>query len=103
MYPMLCVILSHCQPVQGMKLYLRVLEAILRAEFARARADVFTNLLLSGLFHKCLMACAFEVVIAAYRMVHMDLPMPCAFVQFMLNGSALLGSQLHSPLRVCCC
>ena len=57
--------------MQGMKLYLRVLEAMLRAEFARAPAATFTNLLLSCSFHKCLMACAFEVVIASYRMVRL--------------------------------
>ena len=52
-----------------MKLYYRVLESMLKAEQDRTGGSSFASLLASGSFHKCLAACAFEVVIASYRMV----------------------------------
>lgn len=54
---------------QGMALYLRVLEALLRAEEARTGRAAFPALLASASFHRCLLACAFELVVAAYCMV----------------------------------
>jgi hypothetical protein len=55
--------------VQGVKLYFRVMEGMLKAEQDRTGRSNFTSLLASTSFHKCLAACAFEVVIASYRMV----------------------------------
>jgi len=51
------------------KLYFRVLEGMLKAEQDRTGRSNFASLLASNSFHKCLAACAFEVVIASYRMV----------------------------------
>ncbi len=56
---------------QGVKLYYRVLESMLRAEQDRTGRANFGALLGSASFHKCLAACAFEVVIASYRMVRL--------------------------------
>ena len=55
--------------LQGVKLYYNVLEAMLTAEESRTRRTNFTSLLSSNTFHKCLAACAFELVVASYRMV----------------------------------
>lgn len=52
-----------------MALYLRVLEALLRAEEVRTERAAFPALLASASFHRCLLACAFELVVAAYCMV----------------------------------
>lgn len=60
--------------VQGVKLYFRVLEGMLKAEQDRTGRSNFTSLLASTSFHKCLAACAFEVVIASYRMVRTSTP-----------------------------
>ncbi|KAK9837434.1 hypothetical protein WJX81_002188 [Elliptochloris bilobata] len=59
---------------EGMALYLRVLEALLRAEEARTGRAAFPALLASASFHKCLLACAFELVVAAYCMVTLQFP-----------------------------
>lgn len=56
---------------QGVKLYFRVLEGMLKAEQDRTGRSNFASLLASSSFHKCLAACAFEVVIASYRMVRL--------------------------------
>lgn len=52
-----------------MKLYYGVLEAMLKAEEGRTQRSNFTSLLSSNSFHKCLAGCAFELVVAAYKMV----------------------------------
>ncbi len=59
-----------------MALYLRVLEALLRAEEARTGRAAFPALLASASFHRCLLACALELVVAAYCMARL-LPHPC--------------------------
>ena len=55
--------------MQGIKLYYRVLENMLRAEESRTGKKNFTFLLKNETFHKCLLACTFEMVVASYRMV----------------------------------
>ena len=55
--------------MQGVKLFYRVLESMLKAEQDRTGRSSFGSLLSSASFHKCLAACCFEVVIASYRMV----------------------------------
>lgn len=55
--------------MQGIKLYYRVLENMLKAEEARSGKKDFTALLNNETFHKCLLACSFEMVVASYRMV----------------------------------
>lgn len=80
MYTMMYTSLKHqmsvccdhircCIPVQGVKLYYAVLEAMLIAEEGRTQQSNFTSLLSSNSFHKCLAGCAFELVVAAYKMV----------------------------------
>ncbi len=66
--------------MQGIKLYYHVLEAMLKGEEAQGRKS-FTSLLESDSFHMCLIACAFEMVIASYRMVRRGLHLSCARVQ----------------------
>lgn len=58
---------------QGVKVYYRVLESMLKAEQDRTGRSNFASLLASVSFHKCLAACSFEVVIASYRMVRLAL------------------------------
>ena len=55
--------------LQGVKLFYRVLQSMLKAEHDRTGRSDFGSLLSSASFHKCLAACCFEVVIASYRMV----------------------------------
>ena len=55
--------------LQGLKLYFRVLEAMVRSESERKGRLSLTDLLTSKSFHTCLLACSFEVVSAAYHMV----------------------------------
>ena len=54
---------------QGTKLYYRVLENMLKAEEQRGGKRSFTALLNHDIFHKCVLACSFEMVVASYRMV----------------------------------
>lgn len=42
---------------------------MLRAEEARTGKKDFTVLLENEIFHKCLLACSFEMIVASYRMV----------------------------------
>ena len=60
---------SETHLLQGVKLFYRVLESMLKAEQDRTGRSNFGSLLSSASFHKCLAACCFEVVIASYRMV----------------------------------
>ncbi|KAL4451741.1 hypothetical protein ABPG75_007403 [Micractinium tetrahymenae] len=62
---------------EGLRLYWRSLEALVAAERARAgeaSPGAATALLAAPLFHRCVAACAFEVVIGAYRMVSLEFP-----------------------------
>lgn len=61
--------------MQGVKLFYRVLESMLKAEQDRTGRCSFGSLLSSASFHKCLAACCFEVVIASYRMVSTTVPL----------------------------
>jgi hypothetical protein len=53
---------------EAVKLYYRVLEAMLRGEAVASGTANFTPLLSSATFHTCLLSCAFEMVVAAYHM-----------------------------------
>ena len=50
-------------------MYFRVLENMLKAEEGRTGKKSFKVLLKNETFHKCLLACSFEMVVASYRMV----------------------------------
>ncbi|KAK2148968.1 hypothetical protein LSH36_473g02038 [Paralvinella palmiformis] len=50
----------------AVKLYYHVMEYLLRQEETRLSEVHFSNLLLNKVSHKCLLACAMEVVMAAY-------------------------------------
>ena len=58
-------------PPQGLKLYWRALEGLVAAEAARPDASpgAGASLLAASTFHRCVAACAFELVAAAYRVV----------------------------------
>ena len=62
-------LVTHRDGMQGVKLYYNVLEAMLAAEESRTHRANFTSLLSSNSFHKCLAACAFELIVASYKMV----------------------------------
>lgn len=64
--------------MQGIKLYYRVLDALLKEEAVRwdAQKDKLYNLIQNVNFHRCLMACAFEIIIASYGMVSHNTPPP---------------------------
>lgn len=75
-----CCIAAHCRayaaahmllPRQGLRLYWLALERLVAAEGFRPGSSpgAAASLLAAPLFHKCVAACAFEVVAAAYRMV----------------------------------
>ena len=55
--------------LQGIKLYYRVLESMLKVEEQRTGITNFTSLLGRSSFHKCLLACAFETVASCYKIV----------------------------------
>ena len=65
----LCIWSGAMSGMQGVKLYYNVLEAMLAAEESRTQRANFTSLLSSNSFHKCLAACAFELIVASYKMV----------------------------------
>ena len=56
---------------QGLKLYWRALEGLVAAEAARPDASPGSgaSLLAASAFHRCVAACAFELVAASYRVV----------------------------------
>ena len=55
--------------MQAVKVYYKVLEALLVAEEMRTQQHDFTSLLTSSSFHQCLLACSAEIVAAAHMMV----------------------------------
>ena len=63
--------ISACSPAQGLKLYWRALEGLVAAEGARPDASpgAGASLLAAPAFHRCVAACAFELLAAAYRVV----------------------------------
>lgn len=79
--------------LQGVKLFYRVLESMLKAEQDRTGRSNFGSLLSSASFHKCLAACCFEVVIASYRMVS-----PVAlFVKHLPGRDVMIGNPARIP------
>ncbi|KAK9815768.1 hypothetical protein WJX72_009183 [[Myrmecia] bisecta] len=81
---------------EGVMLYYRVLEAMLKAEEGRTGKTNFTTLLTSNSFHKCLLACAFELVVASYRMVTLAFPAVLERLQLKaFDMSKLIGSFVH--------
>jgi len=59
---------------EAVKVYYRVLGNVLAAEERRSRAPNLATLLGSRSFHRCLLACAFEVVVSAYKMITSPFP-----------------------------
>lgn len=59
---------------EAVKVYYRVLEAVLLGEERRTGVANITGLLNSNSFHRCLLACAAEVIIACYKMIVMPFP-----------------------------
>ncbi|KAK9863068.1 hypothetical protein WJX84_009434 [Apatococcus fuscideae] len=59
---------------EGLKLYFRVLEAMVRSESGRKGRLSLTDLLTSRSFHTCLLACSFEIISAAYHMANLQFP-----------------------------
>jgi hypothetical protein len=55
--------------VQGIRLYYRVLDAMRTGDQEKPGRASFATTIKSPSFHKCMLACAFELVIASYRMV----------------------------------
>ena len=106
---LLIVLLSLCLILQGLKLYFRVLEAMVRSESERKGRLSLTDLLTSKSFHTCLLACSFEVVSAAYHMVrvwpshyetllHFDMRFASALV---VIPNFMVPHSLFNPIRSC--
>ena len=55
--------------LQGIKLYYRVLESMMRDQEAKGGRASAAALLRSDAFHRALLALSFEMVVASYRMV----------------------------------
>ncbi|XP_020581305.1 retinoblastoma-related protein-like isoform X2 [Phalaenopsis equestris] len=60
--------------LESLKLYYRVLEAICKAESQRLSDNNLTSLLSSERFHRCMLACAAELVLATHKTVTMMFP-----------------------------
>jgi hypothetical protein len=86
--------------MQGVKLYYNVLEAMLAAEESRTHRANFTSLLSSNSFHKCLAACAFELIVASYKMVCCVIEVDAASKAAMINIAAIQA--IHFSLRTGC-
>ncbi|XP_068186956.1 retinoblastoma-associated protein isoform X2 [Antennarius striatus] len=61
-----CVILGRQRFTLGVKLYYKVMEAMLKSEEKRLSVQNFSKLLNDSTFHTSLLACALEVVMATY-------------------------------------
>lgn len=77
---------------EAVKLYYRVLESMLRMEQAASGARDFSALLRSSTFHACLLACSFEMVVAAYRMATLQVSLRRAALPCMGDAVAALRS-----------
>ncbi len=86
--------------MQGVKLYYNVLEAMLAAEESRTHRANFTSLLSSNSFHKCLAACAFELIVASYKMVRSVIEVVAASKTAMINIAAVQA--IHFSLHFVC-
>lgn len=60
--------------LESAKLYYRVLEAICKAESQRLSGNNLTSLLSNERFHRCMLACAAELVLATHKTVTMMFP-----------------------------
>ncbi|RZC59567.1 hypothetical protein C5167_006865 [Papaver somniferum] len=60
--------------MEGLKLYYRVLEAMCRAESQRLHGSNLTSLLTNERFHRCMLACSAELVLATHKTVTMLFP-----------------------------
>ncbi|KAL0905417.1 hypothetical protein M5K25_023837 [Dendrobium thyrsiflorum] len=60
--------------LESLKLYYRVLESICKAESQRLSDNNLTSLLSSERFHRCMLACASELVLATHKTVTMMFP-----------------------------
>ncbi|XP_068600064.1 retinoblastoma-associated protein [Brachionichthys hirsutus] len=61
-----CVVLGRQRFTLGVKLYYKVMEAMLKSEEKRLSVQNFSKLLNDSAFHTSLLACALEVVMATY-------------------------------------
>uniref|UniRef100_A0A1A7WSV4 Retinoblastoma-associated protein n=1 Tax=Iconisemion striatum TaxID=60296 RepID=A0A1A7WSV4_9TELE len=62
-----CVVYSRERFALGVRLYYKVMEAMLKSEEKRLSVQNFSKLLNDSTFHTSLLACALEVVMAAYK------------------------------------
>ncbi|XP_057866419.2 retinoblastoma-related protein isoform X3 [Cryptomeria japonica] len=60
--------------LEALKLYYRVLSAMCRAESQRLRSSNLTSLLTNERFHRCMLACSAELVLATHKTVTMMFP-----------------------------
>lgn len=60
--------------MEALKLYYRVLAAMCRAESNRLRSRNLTSLLTNERFHRCMLACSSELVLATHKTVTMMFP-----------------------------
>ncbi|KAG9136784.1 hypothetical protein Leryth_004547 [Lithospermum erythrorhizon] len=60
--------------LEALKLYYRVLEAMCRAESQILNANNLTSLLTNERFHRCMLACSAELVLATHKTVTMLFP-----------------------------
>ncbi|KAK8938383.1 Retinoblastoma-related protein [Platanthera zijinensis] len=65
---------SEQRKLESAKLYYRVLEAICKAESQRLSGNNLTSLLSNERFHRCMLACAAELVLATHKTVTMMFP-----------------------------
>uniref|UniRef100_A0A8C4IX45 Retinoblastoma-associated protein n=1 Tax=Dicentrarchus labrax TaxID=13489 RepID=A0A8C4IX45_DICLA len=65
-----CVVLGRQRFNLGVKLYYKVMEAMLKSEEKRLSVQNFSKLLNDSTFHTSLLACALEVVMATYGAVN---------------------------------
>lgn len=60
--------------LEALKLYYRVLEAMCRAESQKLNCSNLTSLLTNERFHRCMLACSAELVLATHKTVTMMFP-----------------------------
>jgi retinoblastoma-like protein 1 len=65
---------SEQRRMEALKLYYRVLAAMCRAESNRLRSRNLTSLLTNERFHRCMLACSAELVLATHKTVTMMFP-----------------------------
>ncbi|EMS60091.1 Retinoblastoma-related protein 1 [Triticum urartu] len=65
---------AQARKMEASKLYYRVLEAICRAESLNTNVNNLTPLLSNERFHRCLIACSAELVLATHKTVIMMFP-----------------------------